>query len=54
MHTNHNSVCLINIDLIIIFDLFFFIISYKNKTYLFDGLHCICFYFDLLAQIYPT
>ena len=30
MHTNHNSVCLINIDLIIIFDLFFFI-SYKNK-----------------------
>ena len=51
MHTNHNSVCLINIDLIIIFDLLSH--SFKNKIYLLDGLHCICFYFDLLAQIYP-
>ena len=37
MHNNHNSVCLINIDLIIIFELF--LISYKNKIYLLDGLH---------------
>ena len=28
-----------------------FLISYKNKIYSLDGLHCICFYFDLLALI---
>ena len=45
MYTKHNSVCLINIDLIIYF---FFLISYKNKIYLLDGLHLIVHAFILI------
>ena len=50
MHTNHNSICLIDIDLITIYDMF----SHFSKTKYICILYCMCFYFDLLAQIYST
>ena len=53
MHTNHNSVCLINIDLIIIFELFSHFLYKQNIFVRWTSLYMLL-YFDLLSQIYPT